>query len=268
MKNIVVIPIYKPMPDATESMSLRQCVEVLCRHDMCLVCPQELDVTAYLKLTGKRIRIERFDEKFFQSVGAYSELMKSRDFYKRFRWYRYMLIYQLDAWVFEDRLDEWCSKGYDYIGAPWFEDWRNHEEGYGFLCVGNGGFSLRKVKTFLKVTNPKERLKSFKEIQERHQGEKWEYYYSLKEYFSYENSLGAFMEKKKERWEDVYFCYELKKTRLKLKTPDCREAAMFSIETSPEYVFNETNKGRLPFGCHAWNRYQYEEFWKKHIVKT
>ena len=28
-----------------------------------------------------------------------------------------MLIYQLDCYLFEDKIDEWCNKGYDYIGA-------------------------------------------------------------------------------------------------------------------------------------------------------
>lgn len=30
------------------------------------------------------------------------------------------MIYQLDAWVFNDELSSWCSLGYDYIGAPFF----------------------------------------------------------------------------------------------------------------------------------------------------
>ena len=32
--------------------------------------------------------------------------------------YQYMLIYQLDAFVFEDKLDYFCELGYDYIGIP------------------------------------------------------------------------------------------------------------------------------------------------------
>ena len=262
MRNIVVIPIYKPQPDEAERMSLRQCVKVLGGHDMCLVCPQELDVTAYKELTGTDIRTERFAQNNFLSVETYSGLMKSNDFYKRFKHYKYILIYQLDAWVFEDKLDYWCNKGYDYVGAPWFKDWRNHEEGYDFFCVGNGGFSLRRVKTFLKATNPSQRLHEFKEVLMRHQNDKWKYYYSIKEYLSFENSLGAFMEKKKEKWEDVFFCCELKGTKLELKTPGPLEAAQFSIETSPKYIFDEINKRQLPFGCHAWQKYQYEEFWK------
>jgi hypothetical protein len=62
-----------------------------------------------------------------------------------------MLIYQLDAWVFKDDLMKWCNKGYDYIGAPWFEDFGSYEKGKKLWRVGNGGFSLRKIKYFCKV---------------------------------------------------------------------------------------------------------------------
>ena len=51
--------------------------------------------------------------------------------------------------MLRDALDEWCAAGYDFIGAPWL------------ICadtphitaekVGNGGFSLRRVSSFLRV---------------------------------------------------------------------------------------------------------------------
>lgn len=44
--------------------------------------------------------------------------MLSAEFYDRFAAYEYVLIYQLDAFVFADRLAEFCQMGYDYIGAP------------------------------------------------------------------------------------------------------------------------------------------------------
>lgn len=264
MKNVIIIPIYKSLPDGTERMSLKQCVKVLGRHEIYLVCPQELDVTAYTEMIGRAFHVERFDGKFFQGIEGYNELLKSRGFYERFQAYEYMLIYQLDAWVFEDSLDEWCRKGYDYIGAPWFQDWRSHEEGRDFLCVGNGGLSLRKVSKFLQVTDRSQSLGRFWQILKS-----GSFPETLKTFFSGSGwgSLGAYMMQKRDRWEDVFFCYDLRGTRLELNTPDCHEASLFSIETSPEYIFNEINHGRLPFGCHAWKRYQYEDFWSKYIQK-
>src|ERR1044071_9510110 len=84
----------------------------------------------------------------------------SEPFYRAFEEYDYILIYQLDCLVFSNALEAWCHKGYDYIGAPWFERWhqlRSERSAYpdeiveGFGAVGNGGFSLRNVRAALDV---------------------------------------------------------------------------------------------------------------------
>lgn len=60
-----------------------------------------------------------FPDTYFKGIAGYNRLMMSPEFYETFAQWEYILIYQTDAWVFSDRLSEWCSKGYDYIGAPW-----------------------------------------------------------------------------------------------------------------------------------------------------
>jgi hypothetical protein len=42
--------------------------------------------------------------------------------------------------------------------------------------------------------------------------------------------------------------------------PTASEAVSFAFEAHPEYLF-ELNHQELPFGCHAWERYN-PEFWK------
>ena len=265
MKIVIVIPVYKTCPDETEKMSLRQCLKVLSDYEICLICPYGLSTTVYDEVANGKMKTERFAQNYFENISGYNDLMKSHMFYERFKNYDYLLIYQLDAWVFRDELEEWCVRDYDYIGAPWFENWYSHEEGYDFMCVGNGGLSLRKVKKFLSITEPSmQRLRSYKQILDRNRG--WcRYWQSIVQYFSRNNKVNVFAEQNKDRWEDVYFCYDLKASRLELRVPDCKEAAQFSMETSPKYIFNEVNKGHLPFGCHAWKKYQYEEFWKYYI---
>lgn len=268
MRNIVVIPVYKTQPDADERLSLKQCVDVLGGHDMCLVCPLGLDTSAYSAMMPAHVRIQRFDVRFFQGIEGYNELLKSHAFYASFRAYEYMLIYQLDAWVFQDRLDYWCLEGYDYIGAPWFRDWMSHEDGCEMMYVGNGGFSLRRVKTFLRATDPAQRLYGIRQVLRPFKKGSERYAKRLRTFFFGRNDLSTYMERMKERWEDVFFCCDLQGTRLELKTPECREAALFSIERSPKYIFQEVNKGQLPFGCHAWKRYQYAEFWHDIIQRN
>lgn len=135
MRIVIVIPVYKPILSADEEHSLRQCISVLGNYQVTLVCPDGLNVSEYSKVAGRELRCETFQPSFFENIDGYNRLMMSRMFYERFSGYDYMLIYQLDAWVFSDELTEWCLKGYDYVGAPWFELNHTHEEAmtYGLL---------------------------------------------------------------------------------------------------------------------------------------
>ena len=63
------------------------------------------------------------------------------------------MIYHPDALVFSDQLEYWCGQDFDYIGAPWvvhkdapYAGQSAHEG-----KVGNGGFALIKIESFLKV---------------------------------------------------------------------------------------------------------------------
>jgi hypothetical protein len=79
-------------------------------------------------------------------VESYSALLLSTSFYEAFASVEYILVHQLDAFVFYDALEAWCSSPYDYVGAP-----LRNEEDSGWLGVGNGGFSLRRVRSCLAV---------------------------------------------------------------------------------------------------------------------
>lgn len=41
------------------------------------------------------------------------------------------------------------------------------------------------------------------------------------------------------------------------------EASHFAFEKHPSFLFSQN--GQLPFGCHAWRKYEYDEFWGKYI---
>lgn len=76
---------------------------------------------------------------------SYSKLISSTRFWSALR-ARHVLIFQTDSvlcsmspWSVEDFLR------YDYIGAPWIDQW------YG-MNIGNGGLSLRKTKTMIRIT--------------------------------------------------------------------------------------------------------------------
>ncbi|MBO7213161.1 MAG: hypothetical protein J6U99_01215, partial [Rikenellaceae bacterium] len=108
---VVVIPTYRNELSEWEKLSLEQCVKVLSKnHHIKIVAPEGID--------SHGLQVERFDSKFFDGLAGYNKLMLAAEFYDRFSDYDYILIYQLDGWVFRDRLNEWCSQGWDYIGAP------------------------------------------------------------------------------------------------------------------------------------------------------
>ena len=146
-KCVIVVPTYCEQLTKSEEMSLRQLVKVLGRHDICLVVPESLNIEEYKKIAGeKTLLTKRINNDYFKSVSSYCKLVSSPSFYEQFADYEYMLIYQLDAWVFNDELNLWCNKGYDYIGAPIFIRWFVERK----RQVGNGGFSLRKIESIIK----------------------------------------------------------------------------------------------------------------------
>ena len=125
---VVIIPVYKSLPDRYEEISFRQCIKILSKHPLCIVTFSGLNIDWYrdiLQTFKVDFSIEYFDKAYFESLSGYNKLMLSKQLYQRFMAYEYMLIYQLDAYVFRDELEYWCRQGYDYIGAPWLKAGKN-----------------------------------------------------------------------------------------------------------------------------------------------
>jgi hypothetical protein len=144
MTAVIAVPVYKPQMTELEEFSLSRCVTVLGRHPVVFFGPSSLSYRTYLD-KAPAASTRSFPDSCFTSVERYSELLLSRSFYETFLDFDYVLIHQLDAFVFHDALDEWCRRGYDYIGAPFLD------EGGRWFGVGNGGFSLRKARSCLDV---------------------------------------------------------------------------------------------------------------------
>lgn len=263
----VIIPLYKSRPTDNELCAFRQCFKILGKYDIYVVTYQELCLKEYNSVINQEIHCKYFDRKYFESIAGYNELLKEYCFYKTFKKYDYILIYQLDAWVFKDALVEWCTKKYDYIGAPWFTDFGVYDEEHKLWKVGNGGFSLRRVKRFLYVTNPRARFLSSREVfRTFYKGYK-DLPSCLLKCLGRKNNVAYFLQKNpiyKAYNEDSYFSIVLSQYELmKMYIPDVEQAAYFSFERSPRYLFNLTSE-QLPFGCHAWEKYD-ADFWKEKI---
>lgn len=272
MQNVVIIPIYKSLLLKEEEASLKQCLEVLASHPIKFICPDDLDVSFYINIVSKydvNIDFVRFDSKFFKSVEAYNDLMLDINFYKTFDNYKYMLIYQLDAWVFRDELDNWCSQGYDYIGAPWFKNFHNaNESDEIYEIAGNGGFSLRCIPSFIEVLSvikqkkyKNKRIKSLKQINSELSNLKLsEKYLLFRKFFSKKNTLSFYLNNYN---EDLVIVNCFKKVKPKFCLADYNIGLKFAFEALPAKLY-KLNNNNLPFGCHAFLKYDFD-FWKEFI---
>lgn len=253
----IVIPIYQDHFSEYDLISFERCYKIHPNHPIVIVKPEGLDLS-WLHNKYPNLEEESFSKSFFKSIEGYNQLMLAPEFYQRFLDVEYILIYQLDAFVFEDQLNEWCNKGYDYIGAPWLlkPKYQHFPHCILFklktlLCflqgkpnrqilyskVGNGGLSLRRTETFYRIA--KEDRKTI------------EYYLSMKKKIHWYN-------------EDVYWALEAKKKDSSFNLPDFKEALKFSFDLSPELCY-EMNEYKLPYGCHAWTKGKMNLFWEPMI---
>lgn len=245
-----------------EVISFRHLTHFLGKYDKYFVAPKDL------KFEYPGFGLKRFDDRFFGSTAAHKKLVFSPRFYKVFREYKYILIYHLDALVFSDQLVQWCQEDLDYIGAPWIhcEDtpWGKEPR------VGNGGFSLRKIESFLKIfyssaywVEPDKYWESFcasnpKYIQYMNLPKKY-----LK-HLSIFNGVRRHMADYP--WnDDVFFVDHATKYYPEFKITPFELGLRFAFEVAPRLCF-EMNNQILPFGCHAWNRYD-RGFWEPHLLK-
>lgn len=233
-KVCVAIPIYKEKIDVYEEISITQVLSVLGDYDIYFFAPKKLKTPKYLmdkKKEGCDFSVVSFDDGFFENTVTYTKLLLSTEFYDWFVEYEYMLIYQLDAFVFSNQIDKFIAYDYDYIGAPW--EW----ECYKNFPVGNGGLSLRKIKRCRELVQNKEL------IYENN---------PYKEYFS----LG----------EDVFFSYCGSDKSVDFVTPEPKIACRFAVQDNSYDGIQDIVKNGLPFGIHHFPKWNYY-FWKP-IIET
>jgi hypothetical protein len=266
---IIVIIAHKKVLSKNEEMSLLQCCKVFEKYPIRLVCPEGLDVSVYQRLIPGA-KIDFIDPKWQSDYKMFSLLKVDKLLYKKYERFQYLLFYEVDAWVFNDELEYWCNKQFDYIGAPWFE---GHEKGNStkIIGAGNGGFSLRNTRASIRMAR---RLKFLKQLR-------------LFWYKSYLQSIVRFntvtslfkhwlritdakklddLLLEKEVLEDRYWAEGIGNVFTDFKVAPVKDAIKFSFEMQPLLLYKMNNE-TLPFGCHAWGKYE-PWFWRKFIPMT
>lgn len=209
---VIVIPIYKQSLDINESISLDRIFGVLGDYDIVFIAPEGVGFDY-----SRNRKIIYLNRNHFTGIAAYNDMLLDARFYTLFEDYEFVLLCQLDVFVFKNDLSYFCNLGYDYIGAPWlFGRFYPIHKDSKVAYVGNGGLSLRKVKAF--------------------------YNLALKECESANNL---------DLNEDLFFSLYNGKG---IKVAPVDVAVSFSFETEVRKCY-ELNHYLLPFGCHAWWRY-------------
>ncbi len=266
----VVVPGYNRAqftPD--EEISFRHLDHFLGRYEKFLVVPESL------KIERPGFQLQRFPDSNFGSAIANTRLMLSPAFYQAFEKFRYILIYQLDALVFSDCLLDWCATDLDYIGAPWLQS--EDSPWVGTPRVGNGGFSLRKVPSFLRVLSSKRYWIDPEDYWQRiSAGKPWYARYANlpRKWFKRIKRFNG-VKREVEQWhlrpdgtrnEDHFWADEAVRYDPGFKVAPFDVGLRFAFEVVPRRCF-ELNKHNLPFGCHAWPRYD-RSFWEPHLLKS
>ncbi len=259
----ILTPFHRPALTAEEKIAYRHLTRFLGAYDRYALIPEGLS------LPYSDVEKLSFPRQHFQSRQAYSRLLLSPRFYEKFTRYRYLLLYQLDCLVFSSDLEHWCSLGYDYIGAPLFHD--TTDPAKGFSRVGNGGLSLRRVDTFLKVLastrippwkevltaplpdlhhfpSPLSRLlKRLKVIRQARRGVRWyTAHYTLNEDLFWSDRARLF-----------YPAFKIAPIEIGLR---------FAFEAHPRYCFEQNNR-QPPFGAHAWTKWD-RAFWEPFLTNS
>lgn len=261
-KNVaIVVPMYKTSLNEDETISMLHLHRFLGDYDRYFMSPKGLKFKFEGFFSG--FGVKYFKKKFFKGVINYSELMLREEFYQAFSEYEYILIYQTDVVVFSDQLKEWCQKGYDYVGAPWFKDTLGH--GYEFPdACGNGGFSLRNVEKSIKAIRmlKKPWLHTLYRLLLCVPNKIFRYkpfiFHVIKEWTESAPHRTQLL-------EDRYWSFEVPKYLPDFKIPSPDEGLKFSMEVGPEYCFKRNNN-QLPFGSHAWAKYD-RKFWEPYLLK-
>lgn len=220
---MILIPIYRETLSKVEVLSLHRTRQVLDSHLVSFVAPECMRKF----LAAKEFEAVYFPDKCMNSLSAYNRLLMSRDLYERFQEFEYILICQLDVWVFHDSINDFVDLHYDYIGAPTLV--RMNEQGEPELFGANGGFSLRRVSTFMRILDA-------------HKEEAVQWTGNEDEFFS--------------------FCGEKYPKEFRVAPKDI--AMRFAFDRFSRYMYRKNQK-RLPMAWHGWLTYD-PEFSHRFIV--
>ena len=269
-KVVIFVPIYKEEISNSEKKSLEQLLLVLNKYQIYFVYPKGLDLSIYTVILAKfphaSFIFHPFPSTFFDNLAGYNQLLTSLKLYRLLKKFDYFLIYQLDAFVFKDELEYWCEQNYDYIGAPWFEHYGLASKDDKTIGVGNGGFSLRNVKkTYMiirKIYKIRKLYRFLLNLKLDKIFQSGSIIRIIQFIFKIQSHNINFILSDVILNEDFFWSQQIPEA-FEFKVSPVSDAIGFCFEVNPSRLY-KINGQQLPFGCHAWEKYE-PDFWQLFI---
>jgi hypothetical protein len=246
----VVIPHHADRLTPNEEVSLRHLDSFVAGYDTHLVVPEG----STLRVPGAGLCV--LSKEFFVNHRAHQRLMLSRSLYEPFAAYEFVLVYHLDSLVLRPALETWCDRGWDYVGAPWLR--READGALVLKGVGNGGFSLRRVESCLRVLGTLRRPSRQAKIGAS-------FAFRLARRLVKPGAPVRQLLRDRYLFEDKFWGLEAPRLDSSFRVAPPEEALAFAFETHPSACF-ELNGRRLPLGCHKWTAHE-PDFWEPHVLR-
>lgn len=260
---VVVIPIYRHDLNNFERLSLLRTFSVLGGHPIVILAPRSKQAAIQQTLEtlipcDPNYQWHIVNDQWLASHQDYNQLMLKRDFYENYKAYSHLLICQLDAYIFEDQLLDWCNQPYDYIGGPLYLPNAPYcpEE---LFCVGVGGFSLRRLQPIIRLLKENPiifRTSDFRDTFKRFNIKARTFLFSR--FLLCRLVNGCRLEQSKNRLsqylginEDAVFARYLPRYVTTFRIPDSMIGTSFCIDKHVKLSLADLG-GHLPFAAHAW----------------
>jgi len=252
----VIIPMHKPVLSDLENISFQRIVNKFSSRKIFIICPETVS-DALTKLSSKypNIEVKIFDDKYFGKIIRHNNLLLSLEFYTAFDSYNYLLICHLDVMVIKDELDYWIQQPYDVVGAPILEGYHNDTTGKIKPKGSNGGYSLRNIKSCIKVLSSNNlcfnRLSSLWEMEKIWY---WKIFRLMRDGIIYNYNI---FNLKPRINEDMFWSVIAPDKFEWFKACPPPKALRFAFDANPRALF-KLSDGQPPMAVHAWWRYDKE----------
>lgn len=250
-----------------ENVNLERLVEINNdKYDIVFILP-EIFRSSDLINQFSSINFCFVEDSNLSSSAKYNRYLISHQYYDLFNDYEFVLVYQLDTWIFSLDLEPFVDLGFDIIGAPIFSEDRHL--GTRLINGCNGGVSLRKVKSFQEILRRPFIFRLNELYAELGFGDISKH--PFRTFFKRVVSGLIFFYKPGVFWpkhinEDLYWSVVVPRKNIQFRVAPMQYCIKFCFDQFPRTLYVKNNN-ELPLFVHALEKYDFE-FWEDFLIFT